>query len=181
MGVVPVLAIIAYLTFYAKQNLKFSWQKSPSSTSSYVLFPFLACRKGDGLRNNNNITTVSESVPYNDNQSKLRREIDITPTGLISTTNHEGINRSTNINVNKNNDNNVVIENKRRLSFKAIRSSLKLNTNLRYTKQTNNKDRDNAECRTPDTAETIVDTPEVVSYINVKQLASQFDKRDNEC
>lgn len=185
MGVLPVLAIIGYLTFYARHNLKFSWQKSPS-IASYVLYLFLACTKGDGSRNNN-IATISENVPYNSNnnndRSKLRRNIDITPTGLISTTNHEGINKSTSINV-RNNDVGVVVENKRSLSFKALRSSLKLNTNLKFTKQTNNnKDKNSSllECRTPDTAETIVSTPEIVSYMNVRKLASQFDKRNNEC
>lgn len=33
LGVIPTLALIAFLTYYAKYNLKFGWKKSPSTTS----------------------------------------------------------------------------------------------------------------------------------------------------
>lgn len=130
---------------------------------------FSAC-KGDGLKKN--VTTVSERVQQH-NTSKIRN-IDIQPSGLISTTNTEGINKSTNII--KTNDN-IPNENKRRLSFKAIRSSLKLNTSLKYSKRINKDSDNNSVCNTPETAETTVSTPDSVAFINVKKLALQYDNQ----
>lgn len=167
LGIIPLFAIVIFLLFYTKHNLKFSWQKSPVTSYVYLFFAFIrsAC-KGDGLQKN--IPTVSQQVASNTPKNVRNLNVDIEPAGLIWTTNREGINKSTNINNEIN-----FIDNKRRLSFKALRSSLKLNTSLRHAKTS--ADKEQLHCKTPDTAETTVSTPDDVPVTSVKNIAKQFE------
>lgn len=196
LGVIPAIGIIFYLTFYTKHNWKFTWQKSPSTSYVSLLLAYFfkssntssACKTGDGLRRD--IPTISKHVTqYNNSNAKTsnirERNLEIKPTGLISTTNHEAINNSTNINLNKDINNSGNPEsnngNKRRLSFKALRSSLKLNTNLKHSKKINESSH-NLVCKTPESAASNSqfdnNSPDA-SFNSVRNLARQFDSNNS--
>lgn len=98
LGIIPVIAVLALLSYYAKHNLRLTWKKpaAPYVTncvSSSWQHVISAC-KGVGTVFSNqhiNIPTVSHKV------SNERNNIEIKHSGLVSTTNCDGINRSNTI------------------------------------------------------------------------------------
>lgn len=131
LGIIPLLSIIAFITYYTRNNLKFSCQKSPLTYVLASMCQGISCAcKGVGKQKT--VPTLSERVSKKPSSSI--RNLEIKPTGLISTTNREAINNSSNIINNSIDTNDInIIEPKRRLSFKNIRG-LKFNTNFRLSK-----------------------------------------------
>lgn len=96
LGIIPAVAIVMFLFYYTRRNISLTSIKSPApyvvnSVSSCVQHVISAC-KGVGTvftKKRTPVSTVSQKV--------ANRTIEIRPTGLISTTNTEAINRSNTI------------------------------------------------------------------------------------
>lgn len=160
LGIIPGLVLIAFLTYYIKHNVLHIRSKSSAPTyvktclSNSFQHVVSACRGGSLF--SNPIPTVSQNIPNNVNI----RNLEIKPTGLISTTNTDVIIRSNTI-TNTNTESGGF----RRLSLRNIKG-LKLNTNLRWNRS--------SHCETPATTETICDSPNLV--VSVKDLAKKFNE-----
>lgn len=120
LGIIPAAAIIMFLFYYTRRNIKLTSIKSPASYVENSIYPcvqhvFLAC-KGVGnvfTKKPTPVSTVSHKV--------ANRTLEIRTTGLISTTNTEAINRSNTIGKRP--------ESASRMSLKNIKG-LRLNGNL---------------------------------------------------
>lgn len=178
LGIIPVIAILALLSYYARHNIKLTWKKSPvpyvTNSLSSCWQPVMSACKGVGtVFSKQQITTVS--VQNEDHCPK--KNIEIKKTGLISTTNTDGINRSNTIgnDYSRGNsgsgdgDNKNVTQNI--ISFKNIKG-LRLSTNLSIFKTNNSPD---VTCDTPQTGETLCSSPELPS-VSVKSLVNEFNR-----
>lgn len=120
LGIIPAAAIVMFLFYYTRRNIKLTSIKSSApyvenSVSPCVQHVISAC-KGVG-------TVFSKKRPPvpSVSQKISNRTIEIMPTGLISTTNTEAINRSNTIGKRP--------ESASRMSLKNIKG-LRLNTNI---------------------------------------------------
>lgn len=171
LGVVPLLAIVAFLTYYARHNLKFGTNKSTTSTYVPKWLKHVFKGVGTSYKKPDPIPTVSDNVS-NKNSKPSRPKIEMT--SLLSTTNTDCIIRSNTINNNSNRSNNtnkpeILPKQERRMSLKNVKN-LKLNTNIRLNK---NKDKESSS-NSPQTCETIVDdTPQ----LSVRDLAKRLESK----
>lgn len=132
LGIIPLLSIIAFITYYTRNNLKLSCHKSPLTYVLASMCSHISCAC-KGVGNQKTVPTISERITKKPSSSI--RNLEIKPTGLISTTNREAINNSSNIINNSIDTNDVnIIEPKRRLSFKNIRGGFKFNSNFRLSR-----------------------------------------------
>lgn len=165
LGIIPVVAILAFLSYYARHNIKLTWKKSPvpyvtNSLSSCWQRVMSACKGVGTLFSQQKITTTNA-----DHSSK--NNIEIKHTGLISTTNTDGIIRSNTIG-NSDTSINGVGDNKNRICLKNIKG-LRVATNLSIFKSNDIS----ADCDTPQTSETLCSADELPS-VSVKDLAKSF-------
>lgn len=148
LGIIPASALLMFLFFYSRNNLKLTSKKSPApyvenSCPPCVQHVVAAC-KGVGTVFSKNkraptVPTVSQKIS--------NRQVEITTAGLISTTNTEAINRSNTIG--KRPDSSA------RTSLRNIKG-LRLNTNIF-------KGQSSADAQTKGETK-----------ISVKELAKQF-------
>lgn len=180
LGIIPVVAILALLSYYARHNIKLTWKKSPvpyvtNSLSSCWQHVMSAC-KGVGTAFSKQQIMVPSEMSKNEDGCR-KNNIEIKKTALISTTNTDGISRSNTIgnDYSRGNsadgvgDNKTITQNK--ISFKNIKG-LRLSTNLSIFKTNNSAD---ATCDTPQTCETLCSSPDLPS-VSVKDLADQFNR-----
>lgn len=150
LGILPAILISLFIYHYIKPNLRKFGGKQSAPSVTYVNDCFLwfqhvlsACKESS-LWSRHRLPTISAKVPFNNKLNNIHN-VEITQTGLISTTNTDGIVRSN------------TITNCSKSSFKTI-SSLKLN---------NPK-----TCDTPNTTENVVrETP---ANLSVKHLVEKF-------
>lgn len=161
LGIVPFIAIIVLLSYYARQNFRFGWKKSSATTYVTNCFQHAvsACR-GVGTRFKK---STASSAPHN-KQHTTMSNIEIKQTGLISTTNTDCILRSktitrkSDIDAGENNDSNSKAW---RLSLKKFKR-LSLKTDIK------------TDVESPATAQTLCDDDET-PQVSVKNLTRQFD------
>lgn len=187
LGIIPAVGLLALFSFYLRY-IQFSWKKPPTpyvanSVSSCWQHVTCAC-KGVGTvfsKKPSSVPTVSQTV--NDNTANIpnsKRSFEIKHSGLVSTTNADGIIRSNtivdgNIRAKKGEGGNSSDNNKSdsgsRMSFKNIKG-LKLNTNLNFFKSNNSSNK--VDESSPCTTETYC-SPEEKPQIYVKDLSSRFN------
>lgn len=162
LGIIPVAAIVAFLLYYTRYNVNFKWQKT---SAAYVLSNCLkhvncACCC-PCTRDKPTVPTVSHRVDNAKPATTRLRNIDIKPTGLISTTNTQILNNCASCS----NDNLVLPESqKRRMSLKTIKN-LKINTNFKLKPKS-----DNITLATIQTD----DEDSGLKFVSVKNLSKQF-------
>lgn len=166
LGIIPVIAIAAFLMYYAKHNVNFKWQKTSVAYVVSNCLKHVGCACCGG-RQTPTVPTLSHQVANRQSESTRCLNLEITPGGLISTTNTYVLNNfagCSTIPVQSHNE-----PQKRRMSFKNI-MHLKLNTSLKFRSSSNN------ESTTPKTTETICpDDESQLQYVNVRNLTKQFD------
>lgn len=157
LGIIPILAIVAFLMYYTKYNVNFKWQKRSGST--YVLDCFrhvtnACCNKS----RKPTIPTLSQNVAAK-HRNIHNINLDIQQTGLVSTTNESLVASSSNLL--------DVVPNvsKRRISLKNIKG-LKVDIRLK-------RDNQHAPTPSPKTCETLCPGDEVPA-LSVKSLAQRF-------
>lgn len=157
LGIIPALAIVGFLFYYTKHNIRLSWKQS---SLVYVIFQSCSCFRNaltacKGVGDKQAIPTVSKRV------SKSLRNLEVKQTGLVFTTNRQIINNSsTLVDLNENSDISNRNARKSRFSWRNLKG-LKLNINA-VSLETSKNPMD-----TPGTSETICshyDTPTSVKY-----------------
>lgn len=119
LGIIPAAAIVMFLFYYTRRNIKLTSIKSPAPYVENSVYPcvqhVVAACKGVGIvfsKKRAPVPSVSQKI--------VNRTIEIRPTGLISTTNTEAINRSNTIGKRPDSS---------RMSLKNIKG-LRLSTNI---------------------------------------------------
>lgn len=147
LGVFPILAIIAFLLFYARHNVKFSWTKTPSMYVAKMNWcsNLFACKKRVG--------GGETKVPQRRGAPEPRRlsKLDIIVSKLTFTTNS---------NINCDGETAAEVP-KRRMSFKNIKN-LKLNVKVAEA---------NREETTVQSSEALIEAPKRrLSFKNIKNF-----------
>lgn len=191
LGIIPAVGLLAFFSYYLRY-IQFSWKKPPTpyvanSVSSCWQHVTCAC-KGVGTvfsKKPPPVPTISQTV--NDNAANVpnsKRNFEIEHSGLVSTTNADGIIRSNtivdgNIRVKKgeggSGSEGGKIDSGGRMSFKNIKG-LKLNTNLSFFKSNTNSSSNTVEGGSPCTTETFCSSGET-PQISVKDLSSRFNNQ----
>lgn len=162
LGIVPLIAIIVLLSYYARQNFRFGWKKSQASTyvTNCLQHAVSACNGVGSLFQKSPTTTSTNS---HTKQPLHRNDVEIKQTGLISTTNTDCILRSKTIT--KKDD---VIECKNSKPKAEWRVSLKNFKRLSLKI-------DKTDLDAPKTAKTVVCEDDTPPPVSVKNLARQLD------
>lgn len=163
LGIFPLIAIVAFLTYYTKYNVNFKWQKT--SGSAYV-FNCFSCTKRmlvsaccrDNKRNPP-IPTVSQTLSNRHVGSMRNINLEIHQTGLVYTTNELLTTDSFNNLLD-------IQQPKRRMSLKNIKS---LKVDIKKVKAK----RDTQTEQSPRTCETLCPEDEFPA-LSVRKLREQF-------
>lgn len=179
LGVVPLIAIIVLLTYYARQNFRFGWKKSSSSTyvTNCLQHAVFACHGvGSFFKKSSTATTTANGSCDSHNKQPLHRnDIEIKQTGLISTTNTDCILRSKTIT--KKDD--IAESNCKDQSINSNPKSVpksEWRVSLKTFKRLNLKiDHIKTEIDNPKTAEIVLSDDDTPPHVSVKNLTKQLD------
>lgn len=197
LGIIPIIAIVAFLMYYTKHNVNFKWQKTSVAYVVSNCFKHVkncaccgcgfncGCGRCCGGKSTPSIPTISHKVADAQSGSIRNLNLEIKPTALIFTTNTHVLNNFAScsnvlpvkVDLTAEQQQPQKQKQKRRMSLKNIKS-LKINTSLRLKPLKNHHDIDN----TPKTSETYI-SPESVGvgvdsdelkYVNVQNLTKRF-------
>lgn len=170
LGIIPVIAIVAFLMYYTKYNVNFKWQKTGGSTyvsncmsrTKHVLYSACCCCFGKRVRDPT-VPSLSHQVSKKTHSGSVRNiNLEIHQTGLVSTTNESLLNASSSSNLLD------VTVPKRRMSLKNIKG-LKVDIKIKR----NNDAHGSHSVSTPKTCETLCPEDETPA-LSVKNLANKF-------
>lgn len=166
LGIIPIIAIVALLSYYARHNLKIRLKRPKASTyvPKFLQHAVSAC-KGVGASFRSSKPSCDESIPRD-------RNLEIRPAGLVSTTNSDGIIRSNTINkdsLEEKIDINIV-KPPRCVSSKNT-NKLKLNINIKNSINLSGSS---------DFLETPSSSVETAPIISVRDIAKKFDVAKND-
>lgn len=170
LGIIPFIAIVVLISYYARHNFRFGWKKSPAAT--YVIkclqHAVSACK---GVGSSFKMSSTASPDPLT-KQHINRNDIEIKQTGLISTTNTDCILRSKTI-TNKDDLGGESVQDKHSKPKTAPKSEWRasLKNFRRLSLKINNK----TDVDSPKTTETICDdeTPQV--SVSVKNMTRQLE------
>ncbi|KAI4460565.1 adam a disintegrin and metalloprotease domain [Holotrichia oblita] len=204
LGIIPALALISLLLYYARQNLKLTWSQS-SSTYVTCCFSclsrisqrtFTAC-KGMGntkkTKTQPTLPTVSENVEKQQNFERLQQEseetgrrkssnMDIMFSKLVFTTNKQGINNSVSVKNPQATQGETPNTSSGSQKITVIEEPPKRRMSFKNIKglkvNTNVKLGKKSVSNEGSTAEPLIDE---ASTVSVKNLAKQFDFQNKRC